>query len=173
MDGVGLAHFGLPNPPELNLCPAPGLGDVGQGSREGSWGWERCWGALRSWKMLPHLANDFSAFYLKTFHPKTQPVGPVQTSSRQPAGAGAFPDVLRGGSTFWSPAYVYFSFPSRNKETSRDEFIFYSKRLMRLLIEHALSFLPFQVGLGLGDHALSSPVFQGTSLAVPLSPELL
>uniref|UniRef100_A0A669NZP4 Uridine-cytidine kinase n=1 Tax=Phasianus colchicus TaxID=9054 RepID=A0A669NZP4_PHACC len=34
----------------------------------------------------------------------------------------------------------------RNKETSRDEFIFYSKRLMRLLIEHALSFLPFQVG---------------------------
>lgn len=77
--------------------------------------------------------------------------------------------MLRGGSTFWSPAYVYFSFPSRNKETSRDEFIFYSKRLMRLLIEHALSFLPFQVGSGLGD----SPVFQGTSLAVPLSPELL
>ncbi|MBN3274343.1 UCKL1 protein, partial [Polyodon spathula] len=32
----------------------------------------------------------------------------------------------------------------RNKETSRDEFIFYSKRLMRLLIEHALSFLPSQ-----------------------------
>ncbi|XP_058535270.1 uridine-cytidine kinase-like 1 isoform X10 [Ochotona princeps] len=31
-----------------------------------------------------------------------------------------------------------------DKETSRDEFIFYSKRLMRLLIEHALSFLPFQ-----------------------------
>uniref|UniRef100_A0A8C7ZC47 Uridine-cytidine kinase n=1 Tax=Oryzias sinensis TaxID=183150 RepID=A0A8C7ZC47_9TELE len=29
----------------------------------------------------------------------------------------------------------------RNKETSRDEFIFYSKRLMRLLIEHALTFL--------------------------------
>ncbi|XP_070797921.1 uridine-cytidine kinase-like 1 isoform X3 [Pituophis catenifer annectens] len=33
----------------------------------------------------------------------------------------------------------------RNKETSRDEFIFYSKRLMRLLIEHALSLLPFQI----------------------------
>uniref|UniRef100_A0A8C6TUZ2 Uridine-cytidine kinase n=1 Tax=Neogobius melanostomus TaxID=47308 RepID=A0A8C6TUZ2_9GOBI len=32
----------------------------------------------------------------------------------------------------------------RNKETSRDEFIFYSKRLMRLLIEHALSFLPLE-----------------------------
>uniref|UniRef100_A0A8D0HS89 Uridine-cytidine kinase n=1 Tax=Sphenodon punctatus TaxID=8508 RepID=A0A8D0HS89_SPHPU len=32
----------------------------------------------------------------------------------------------------------------RNKDTSRDEFIFYSKRLMRLLIEHALSSLPFQ-----------------------------
>lgn len=41
-----------------------------------------------------------------------------------------------------------FSLPSRNKETSRDEFIFYSKRLMRLLIEHALSLLPFQVGSG-------------------------
>uniref|UniRef100_A0AAR2LN97 Uridine-cytidine kinase n=1 Tax=Pygocentrus nattereri TaxID=42514 RepID=A0AAR2LN97_PYGNA len=33
----------------------------------------------------------------------------------------------------------------RNKDTSRDEFIFYSKRLMRLLIERALSFLPSQV----------------------------
>ncbi|XP_013404707.1 uridine-cytidine kinase-like 1 [Lingula anatina] len=30
----------------------------------------------------------------------------------------------------------------RNKKTSRDEFIFYSKRLMRLLIEYALSMLP-------------------------------
>ncbi|XP_026856204.1 uridine-cytidine kinase-like 1 isoform X2 [Electrophorus electricus] len=33
----------------------------------------------------------------------------------------------------------------RNKETNRDEFIFYSKRLMRLLIEHALSFLPLKI----------------------------
>ncbi|KAG7219091.1 hypothetical protein INR49_004149 [Caranx melampygus] len=33
---------------------------------------------------------------------------------------------------------------SGNKETNRDEFIFYSKRLMRLLIEHALSFLPLK-----------------------------
>lgn len=33
----------------------------------------------------------------------------------------------------------------RNKDTNRDEFIFYSKRLMRLLIEHALSFLPLKV----------------------------
>lgn len=32
----------------------------------------------------------------------------------------------------------------RNRETSRDEFIFYSKRLMRLLIEFTLSFLPFK-----------------------------
>jgi len=30
----------------------------------------------------------------------------------------------------------------RNKDTSRDEFIFYSKRLMRLLIEHGLCLLP-------------------------------
>lgn len=32
----------------------------------------------------------------------------------------------------------------RNKETSRDEFIFYSKRLIRLVIEFALSLLPFK-----------------------------
>ncbi|XP_049613428.1 uridine-cytidine kinase-like 1 [Syngnathus scovelli] len=32
----------------------------------------------------------------------------------------------------------------RNRETNRDEFVFYSKRLMRLLIEHALSFLPLK-----------------------------
>lgn len=36
-------------------------------------------------------------------------------------------------------------FTFRNKETSRDEFIFYSKRLIRLLIEYALSLLPFRV----------------------------
>ncbi|KJE92953.1 uridine cytidine kinase [Capsaspora owczarzaki ATCC 30864] len=32
----------------------------------------------------------------------------------------------------------------RNRDTPRDEFIFYSQRLMRLLVEYALSFLPFQ-----------------------------
>ncbi|XP_033125788.1 uridine-cytidine kinase-like 1 [Anneissia japonica] len=32
----------------------------------------------------------------------------------------------------------------RNKDTSRDEFIFYSKRLTRILIEHALALLPFE-----------------------------
>ena len=35
----------------------------------------------------------------------------------------------------------------RNRETSRDEFIFYSNRLMRLLIEYALSLLPFETVL--------------------------
>lgn len=39
----------------------------------------------------------------------------------------------------------FILFCHRSKETSRDEFIFYSKRLMRLLIEHALTFLPSQV----------------------------
>ncbi|XP_010874135.1 uridine-cytidine kinase-like 1 isoform X2 [Esox lucius] len=39
----------------------------------------------------------------------------------------------------------------RNKETSRDEFIFYSKRLMRLLIERALSYLPSQ------SHVVQTP----------------
>ncbi|XP_006811973.1 uridine-cytidine kinase-like 1, partial [Saccoglossus kowalevskii] len=32
----------------------------------------------------------------------------------------------------------------RNKNTGRDEFIFYSKRIMRILIEYALSLLPFK-----------------------------
>ncbi|KAL5017456.1 hypothetical protein ScPMuIL_007045 [Solemya velum] len=32
----------------------------------------------------------------------------------------------------------------RNKDTPRDEFIFYSKRLMRILFEYALSMLPFK-----------------------------
>ncbi|KXJ28933.1 uridine-cytidine kinase-like 1 [Exaiptasia diaphana] len=32
----------------------------------------------------------------------------------------------------------------RDHKTSRDDFIFYSKRLMRILIEHALSLLPFK-----------------------------
>ena len=35
----------------------------------------------------------------------------------------------------------------RSRDTSRDEFIFYSNRLMRLLIEFALSLLPFEVNL--------------------------
>ncbi|PWA31921.1 hypothetical protein CCH79_00006493, partial [Gambusia affinis] len=52
----------------------------------------------------------------------------------------------------------------RNRETSRDEFIFYSKRLMRLLIEHALTFLPSQVALCGSDSAgpgLRRPQLQG------------
>ena len=32
----------------------------------------------------------------------------------------------------------------RNRDTPRDEFIFYSKRLIRLVIEYSLSLLPFQ-----------------------------
>jgi len=32
----------------------------------------------------------------------------------------------------------------RNKDTNRDEFIFYSKRLIRLVIEYSLSLLPFE-----------------------------
>lgn len=39
----------------------------------------------------------------------------------------------------------FFMTVNRNKDTPRDEFIFYSKRLMRLLIEYALSLLPFKV----------------------------
>ena len=41
--------------------------------------------------------------------------------------------------------YMYNHVCCRNRETPRDEFIFYSDRLMRLLIEYALSMLPFKV----------------------------
>ena len=33
----------------------------------------------------------------------------------------------------------------RDQRTKRDDFVFYSKRLMRIVIEYALSFLPFEV----------------------------
>ncbi|CAH2090736.1 unnamed protein product [Euphydryas editha] len=39
----------------------------------------------------------------------------------------------------------------RNKDTPRDEFIFYSKRLMRLVIEFALSLMPYS------DHEVDTP----------------
>ena len=35
-------------------------------------------------------------------------------------------------------------FHHRNKDTNRDEFIFYSKRLIRLVIEYSLSLLPYE-----------------------------
>uniref|UniRef100_A0A3B4YVN5 Uridine-cytidine kinase n=1 Tax=Seriola lalandi dorsalis TaxID=1841481 RepID=A0A3B4YVN5_SERLL len=55
----------------------------------------------------------------------------------------------------------------RNKDTSRDEFIFYSKRLMRLLIEHALTFLPRVCPQCFCHHACSaasSPQITGVSI---------
>jgi len=33
----------------------------------------------------------------------------------------------------------------RDQSTNRDDFVFYSKRLMRLLFEYALSFLPHKI----------------------------
>lgn len=46
--------------------------------------------------------------------------------------------------------YIFMSL--RNRETPRDEFIFYSKRLMRLLFEYALSMLPHKVRKSLIFH---------------------
>lgn len=46
----------------------------------------------------------------------------------------------------------------RNKDTPRDEFIFYSKRLIRLVIEYTLSLLPFN------EHTIETPqgvLYQG------------
>lgn len=120
------------------------------------------------------LLTIFLLFTLKLFTLKLNPRAPCKQEADSQLGQG-LSLMCWGGwvEHILVSSLCFFSFPSRNKETSRDEFIFYSKRLMRLLIEHALSFLPFQVGLGLGDHALSSLALQGTSLAVPLSPELL
>lgn len=49
----------------------------------------------------------------------------------------------------------------RDKDISRDEFIFYSKRLMRLLIEYAISFLPFKMQ---NVETVPSVVFSGKVL---------
>ena len=46
---------------------------------------------------------------------------------------------------FAQPLLLSYLCVCRNEATSRDDFIFYSKRLMRILIEHALSHLPFKV----------------------------
>ena len=51
------------------------------------------------------------------------------------------PNKIRSTKWFSKRACIFF----RNRDTCRDEFIFYSKRLMRLLIEFALSLLPFKV----------------------------
>ncbi|XP_052741752.1 uridine-cytidine kinase-like 1 [Bicyclus anynana] len=53
----------------------------------------------------------------------------------------------------------------RNKDTPRDEFIFYSKRLMRLVIEFALSLLPYS------EHAVDTP--QGFSYTGTYSERLM
>ncbi|NXU21097.1 UCKL1 protein, partial [Pardalotus punctatus] len=57
----------------------------------------------------------------------------------------------------------------RNKDTTRDEFIFYSKRLMRLLIEHALSFLPLKaITRGLAPPTLLVlPFLQSVTVETP------
>ncbi|XP_059489165.1 uridine-cytidine kinase-like 1 isoform X2 [Neocloeon triangulifer] len=59
----------------------------------------------------------------------------------------------------------------RNKETPRDEFIFYSKRLIRLTIEYALSLLPFKQvtvetpqGMNYSGKRLSSTKICGVSI---------
>lgn len=67
------------------------------------------------------------------------------------------------------PPHTLTGTPSapRDKETSRDEFIFYSKRLMRLLIEHALSFLPFQVGAGGGAWGAAGTEVSGLTARRP------
>ena len=106
------------------------------------------------------LLTIFWPFTLK-LPPRFQarPVGPVQTRG---AGAASSTQPLTSVSlsqgVFGIRSFHCLSLPSRNKETSRDEFIFYSKRLMRLLIEHALSLLPFQVGSGVLLGCVSSPV---------------
>jgi uridine kinase len=49
----------------------------------------------------------------------------------------------------------------RNRETSRDEFIFYSNRLMRLLIEYALSLLPFETVLVKHNNTTTANEYEG------------
>jgi hypothetical protein len=57
----------------------------------------------------------------------------------------------------------------RNKDTPRDEFIFYSKRLIRLVIEYTLSLLPFKVSYT-QFKGITRPVFPNPfDVAVPLT----
>jgi len=51
----------------------------------------------------------------------------------------------------------------RNRETSRDEFIFYSKRLIRLVIEYSLSLLPFH---GVSVHTPQGIEYEGKRCSV-------
>lgn len=46
----------------------------------------------------------------------------------------------------------------RNRDTPRDEFIFYSNRLIRILIEHALSLLPFE---DVAVHTNQGQIYEG------------
>ncbi len=47
----------------------------------------------------------------------------------------------------------------RNRDTSRDEFVFYARRLIRLVIEYALSLLPFE------DAVVKTPQVRKTDAA--------
>ena len=58
----------------------------------------------------------------------------------------------------------------RNKNTPRDEFTFYAKRLIRIVIEHALSLMPYQsitvISLSFSTRSLQNmaiPVTYGVS----------
>ena len=49
-----------------------------------------------------------------------------------------------------------FSFFRRDKNADRDGFVFYSKRLMRILMEKTMSLLPFEV---ISSHYMFCSVF--------------
>merc|ERR1712126_110984 len=57
-------------------------------------------------------------------------------TEREPITRASMRTIYQAGRPPW--------YDVRNKDTTRDEFIFYSKRLIRLVIEYSLSLLPFE-----------------------------
>uniref|UniRef100_A0A8B9BMM2 Uridine-cytidine kinase n=1 Tax=Anser brachyrhynchus TaxID=132585 RepID=A0A8B9BMM2_9AVES len=105
---------------------------------------------LRSRRLLCHGQwQQCSCYTLSTTRRdscKTLPLCFCCPAAGNAARRSAAPSILSAPrSSCAVSSYVLSLQPcSRNKDTTRDEFIFYSKRLMRLLIEHALSFLPLK-----------------------------
>ncbi|VVC96447.1 unnamed protein product [Leptidea sinapis] len=76
-------------------------------------------------------------------HQYMRHVKPAYQSYIAPSMAHADIIVPRGGENKVAISLIVHHVHKQNKDTPRDEFIFYSKRLMRLVIEFALSLLPY------------------------------
>ncbi|XP_050838152.1 uridine-cytidine kinase-like 1 isoform X2 [Serinus canaria] len=100
---------------------------------------DKAWINLVWWKVSLPVAHGWNKMVFKVLSNPNHDPGAALASAHQCHPLPQTLSVLKS-----TPQVRGMHTIIRNKETSRDEFIFYSKRLMRLLIEHALSLLPFQ-----------------------------